>query len=46
MRNPKTHAVEDIIIIKKAKMINGKIAVLYIYKNQPDLKRIKIEDKD
>ena len=38
---------EDIIILRKAKMINGKIAVLYVYRDQPDLKRIKIqEDKD
>lgn len=36
---------EDIIIIKKSKMINGKIAVLYIYKDQMDLKRIMIVDE-
>ena len=37
---------EDIIILRKAKMINGKTAVLYVYRDQPDLKRIKIEDKE
>ncbi len=38
---------EDIIILRKSKMIyKGKIAVLYIYKDQPELRRIMIEKED
>lgn len=46
LRYPRKYSPEDIIIIKKSKMINGKIAVLYVNKDQPDLKRIKIEDDE
>lgn len=43
MQTPKKHTAEDIIIVAKGKCLNGDIVVTYFYKDQPDLKRIKIE---
>ena len=37
---------EDIIIIRKCKDIFGNIVVLYIRRDQPDLKRLKIKGDD
>lgn len=37
---------EDIIIIRESKDIFGNIVVLYVRRDQPDLKRIKIKGDD
>lgn len=37
---------EEIIIIKECRTIYGDIAILYIRKDQPGLKRIKIKGDD
>lgn len=37
---------EDMIILRKARHINGEVLYLFIYRDQPDLKRIKFKEEN
>ncbi len=39
-----SEAIDDIVIVRKGRDIFGNPVVLYFYKNQPDLKRIKLKN--
>jgi len=46
MRCPRKYAAEDVIILRRAKMLNGDTAILYIEKNDTtQLKRITIKEE-